>query len=108
MSAFSAWRQLLEAKVIRGKPLLVFGIAIVADIAAAYGWALLRVPYEQRDALRVMVREYTNKANRLKDRRFEKHLEDQQNFAKSAMNYIYPETRAGRTERLDADSVCAL
>jgi len=36
------------------KALAVVVIAIVAAIAAAYGWALFRAPYEQRNALRAV------------------------------------------------------
>lgn len=50
------------------KALAVVVIAIVAAIAAAYGWALLRAPYEQRNSLRVSVTTLTQQIDREKER----------------------------------------
>jgi hypothetical protein len=42
-------------------PLLVLVIGIVGAFVVAYGWALFRAPFEQRDVLRVRVRELDRK-----------------------------------------------
>ena len=41
------------SQVIRNQPAAVLGVSVLAALVAAFGWALYRAPYEQRNALRV-------------------------------------------------------
>src|SRR5438094_5277810 len=78
--------------------LLAFAITVATLVGAVLVIGLIVAPHLQLHALRLLLRAQFNEAARMRDRRFQEHLKDQQDFAKRSMGHIFPEHHGVRSE----------
>lgn len=72
-----------------------FVVAVFVAAGGAFGWALIRAPFEQRDTLRLAVMELgtalsalTSESNRRQTPEYQRHRDDQHNFAAAAKQCV--------------------